>query len=81
MQKVPETQNLGGMSMAKNVTVSRDFLDGVKILLETITGETAVDTDDIAILCRLLTEELEQKYEAIARREAYTERIRQKELK
>ena len=64
--------------MAKNVTVSRDFLDGVKILLETMSGETAVDTDDIAILCRLLTAELETKYEAIARREEYTERIKQK---
>ena len=63
--------------MAKNVTVSRDFLDGVKILLETMNGESAMDAEDMVLLCRLLTAEMEKKYAAIARREVYTDRIRQ----
>jgi hypothetical protein len=65
--------------MAKKVLVSRNFLDGVKLLVDTLNGEYTVDKGDIALeqavinkLCRILSAEMEQKREALDRREAFT---------
>ena len=67
--------------MGKNVMVSRAFLSGVKTLMEMINGDPTYDKKDFEILCRLITAELEKKYEAIERREEYTNRIRINETK
>ena len=57
--------------MNPKVQVSKDFLDGVKTLLDALE---CVQKDELTqLLCNALQDELNAKYEALERRRAYTE--------
>ena len=57
--------------MSAKVQISKDFLDGVKILLEELQGHSL--DEPTRILCKSLENELEAKYAAIERRKVFTQ--------
>jgi len=57
--------------MSAKVQVSRDFIDGVKLLLEELKDHNL--DSPIRILCQALEAELSAKLEALEKRQAFTE--------
>jgi len=57
--------------MSTKVQISKDFLDGVKLLLEELQSHPL--DKPTQILCKALQSELEAKYEALERRKAFSE--------
>jgi len=57
--------------MATKVQVTIDFLQGVKLLLEELQGHRL--DNPTQMLCKALQRELDAKYEAIERRQAFTQ--------
>ncbi|MCL2753147.1 MAG: hypothetical protein FWE44_03250 [Defluviitaleaceae bacterium] len=58
------------MDMSK-VQISKDFLEGVKHLLQELEGHPLDKTT--RLLCKALQQELEAKYEALERRKTFSE--------
>jgi len=60
-----------GLNVSTKVQVSTDFLRGVKLLLEELQGHQL--DNPTQILCKALQHELDDKFDALERRQAFTQ--------